>query len=77
MHRFDFPRIPSSEITPEQVYLQRRKFLAMAALSPLALNIAPADARPLDARSSLSAKMLSRTEDAHYTLAIFFVNTFC
>lgn len=48
MHRFDFPRIPSSEITPEQVYLQRRKFLAMAALSPLALNIAPADARPLD-----------------------------
>ena len=52
MRRCDIPPIPSNEITPEDVYLQRRKFLAMAALSPLALNIASVDAAPLEFISS-------------------------
>lgn len=47
MRRCDIPPIPSNEITPEDVYLQRRKFLAISALSPLALNIASVDAAPL------------------------------
>lgn len=54
MRRSNIPLIPSSEITPEEVYLQRRKFFAMAALSPLALNIASVAAAPLDFISSES-----------------------
>lgn len=40
MQRFRFPSIPSSEITPEGVYHQRRKFMAMTALAPLAMHYA-------------------------------------
>ena len=40
MRQFKIPTIPSSEITPEGVYRDRRRFMTAAALGPLALSMA-------------------------------------
>ena len=41
-------KIPSSEITPEQIYLNRRQFMKMGALAAGALALAACSVSPLD-----------------------------
>ncbi len=39
MRPFFIPNIPASEITPEHIYRDRRRFMTMAAAAPLALSL--------------------------------------
>ena len=39
MRLFQIPKISSSEITPEHIYRDRRRFMAMAAAAPLAMSL--------------------------------------
>lgn len=58
MKRFVIPNIPASEITPEAVYLQRRKFMAMAALAPLAMTLpSSASAKSLHFKPALDSSI--------------------
>ncbi|MEJ2215444.1 MAG: protein-methionine-sulfoxide reductase catalytic subunit MsrP [Gemmatimonadota bacterium] len=69
--------IPASEITPYEVYLNRRKFMRQAGLTALAVSLAPGlltgfrrQQKPIkdykDARSELGEKLTSYEDITHY-----------
>jgi sulfoxide reductase catalytic subunit YedY len=63
MRKIDVPKIPSSEITPEQVYLNRRQFIKLAAVGAAGVLLAACGISPTSQSENTPTDMSERPRD--------------
>ncbi|MCX7977149.1 MAG: protein-methionine-sulfoxide reductase catalytic subunit MsrP [Bellilinea sp.] len=63
MPKIDVPKIPSSEITPEQVYLNRRQFIKLAAVGAAGVLLAACGISPTSQSENTPTDMSERPRD--------------